>query len=97
MDETIKETAEQFYGGYCELEDRDGSDWAEAVSNAEQVRQIFIKHLREVVEGAGLTDEEIQKVFTLNGSANKWVMGYMKVAAKAQLQAILNLKALEEK
>jgi len=32
-----EDVAEQFYGGHCEPEDRDGVEWQEALSNADQI------------------------------------------------------------
>lgn len=60
---------------------------------AEQLHQIFIKHLREVVEGAGLTDEEEFKIQAKSSSVFNELL-VINTTAKAQLQAIL--KAMED-
>lgn len=36
-DEVRESIAQQFYGGYCEPEDRNGYEWACALSNADQI------------------------------------------------------------
>jgi len=36
-----KKLAEQFYGGYCEPEDREGYEWQCALGNATQILQAF--------------------------------------------------------